>query len=799
MPSPKLIELELQAFRGIPTFKRKFGGKSLIVCGENGSGKSSLVDGLEFLLTGQIGHLEGVQGLSTEKHGPHAILGPQNMLVSAEFEGLDGAVSRSPEFEPEVPASLQRMFKVANTSKFILHRRELLEFIESQDSMRYRAISGILGVASLDSVEMSMKRAKERIQVRLGATHEQYKGELERMGILLDSEVADRTQVLGAVNRVMVEFGANPMSKMEDIALAVKNLKASVAGGSSSGKADLRVNLAKLEDYAEDLSEDASISVLADETNSAIDELIGEGGLARLQEQTLVNAGITILQEYEYTYCPLCLQQISRDAVLASLNDRQKTLAQLTAQATLIRRNCTLLVDRIVKIEKSAMEALSLLRLLNAPDSIRAAATQIVEQHPRLISMVRSTSDIAASLDRDQLERFQSESAAAKKAISAYVKHEHASMQLTKVEDKRLDLLLTLGKTSEGWQRLVSLDNKRKYLSDKRAIAETVFNTFVTTKNEKLQSIFDKIESDVSKYYDRLHPGESHENVSLTVLRRASLSLKIDSFGISRVEPRAYASEGHLDSLGLCVFLAFARSFNDEVGLLVLDDVVTSIDRSHRRLICDLLYSEFSDKQLLITTHDRVWFEELRTRLTRYGLSGEFSCVRIVAWDVHSGPRFDDYRPDQETIEARIESGDLHGAGNECRRFLEWLLLEACIATETRVKLRRDDRHELSELLDRLGKRLKDLLSKTEVWPALKEAIQSLREHSQFWNWLSHAGQSGYELSKVEIEVLLECTVSLKQLLSCPKCGDLLNYDGRIKRYQCINRRCDSCSTLRTK
>lgn len=90
-----------------------------------------------------------------------------------------------------------------------------------------------------------------------------------------------------------------------------------------------------------------------------------------------------------------------------------------------------------------------------------------------------------------------------------------------------------------------------------------------------------------------LHPQDPHKNINLEATRRASTELQIDSFGRKAGAPKALLSEGHLYSLGSCVFLAFARQFNTECELLVLDDVVATIDSEHRQKICRLLFEEF--------------------------------------------------------------------------------------------------------------------------------------------------------------------------------------------------------------
>ena len=42
-------------------------------------------------------------------------------------------------------------------------------------------------------------------------------------------------------------------------------------------------------------------------------------------------------------------------------------------------------------------------------------------------------------------------------------------------------------------------------------------------------------------------------------------------------------------------------------------DVVMSVDSDHRYQFCKLLKSQFPDTQFIITTHDRLWAEQMRS------------------------------------------------------------------------------------------------------------------------------------------------------------------------------------------
>ena len=49
----KILTLEINNIRGIRHFEHNFQGKNAVILGANGSGKSSILDAIDFLLTGE--------------------------------------------------------------------------------------------------------------------------------------------------------------------------------------------------------------------------------------------------------------------------------------------------------------------------------------------------------------------------------------------------------------------------------------------------------------------------------------------------------------------------------------------------------------------------------------------------------------------------------------------------------------------------------------------------------------------------------------------------------------------------
>ena len=72
--------------RGIRNLKLTPEGDNLVLYGATGSGKSSVVDAIDFLLTGKIARLAGpgTAGITLAKHGRHVATNSREGFVRAQ-------------------------------------------------------------------------------------------------------------------------------------------------------------------------------------------------------------------------------------------------------------------------------------------------------------------------------------------------------------------------------------------------------------------------------------------------------------------------------------------------------------------------------------------------------------------------------------------------------------------------------------------------------------------------------------------------------------------------------------------
>ena len=200
------------------------------------------------------------------------------------------------------------------------------------------------------------------------------------------------------------------------------------------------------------------------------------------------------------------------------------------------------------------------------------------------------------------------------------------------------------------------------------------------------------------------------------------VELAIEFHGSRQRPPHGVLSESHLNSLAIALFLAVAESFNEQIGFLVLDDVINSFDVEHRGRLAELLADGFSGWQLIVLTHDQQFFEHLSRR------APSWRRVEFTSWSHESGPRTTQYgtRDILRNARERLEHGDVNDAAARARRALEELLQEVCEALWAPLPFRRgqaNDRREIGELFKGFRRTLKERAK------ALLDSLEPLLKH----------------------------------------------------------------------
>src|SRR5579863_1307700 len=154
----QIEKIEIIEFRGIRNLTLDLKKKSFGITGPNGTGKSGIVDAIEFALTGNITRLSGAgtAEISVKLHGPHvdANKKPEKSLVIisafAPSIGKSFTIERNVKnattaaLTPSNAATKGILAKLETHPEFALSRREIIKYILTPPGNRNKEVQILL-------------------------------------------------------------------------------------------------------------------------------------------------------------------------------------------------------------------------------------------------------------------------------------------------------------------------------------------------------------------------------------------------------------------------------------------------------------------------------------------------------------------------------------------------------------------------------------------------------------------------------------------------------------------------------
>jgi energy-coupling factor transporter ATP-binding protein EcfA2 len=787
MPT-KIKAIHIHALRGIRDLNLDLNGKSLVLKGDNGMGKSSIVDALEFFFTGRVAHLQGIEGVSNKKHLPHVNFDTKDLAVELRFDPGNILLKRTFKGISKIPGILKEYFEEGVRGNFILRRAQILEFINSQPSDRYRSLGNIIGIGDLDESELQLKRVCDELQGRVESTWSEDKRILQEISELLKGEIAGIDDALSQLNSMLKQKGLptiDSLTEMNDYARKLlPKIRATVNEknlASINAMRSLMDNILIPEELVQ----------TAKDLNPKINQFISLSSKPLVDEHNLLEMAKDVIAERELDECPVCEQPINRNEVLKSLSDRIRLLMELTTNASNLRTSVSLLRS---SFERNISKLEDLYKRVEGIDKISVHAKEvknIIDKGNRLSEQISLAGQLNNPLPIDDLLAWKNRVGEISKSLQSECEQLLNDIKPTEEEKNIIEAISLVERISDKLNRLAKIQRDLKVNNSSLNLAQNIYSAFSDAKKQTTYKVYSEIQTEITNAYIAIHHTEPIGGVELTVeqRRRASTKLNLELFG-KKGDPRALSSEGHLDSLGLCIFLAFIKRFNSNFGLMVLDDVVTSIDSRHRSNIAKLIIEESKDRQIIITTHDEVWFKELRACQETYGLGGNFVNDEIINWDINTGPQLRRTRMEWEEIDKYINEGDKGAAGNKARQYLERVLKEACSNIQAKVQYKEDGRYEVGDLFDPARSTLLNLARGTRFKEEIATAFNDLSITKFMSNVLSHDNELQGELSTDEVRSFCNAVHKLDQVLSCPTCHSRLIYDKQSRVLRCSSERC---------
>lgn len=793
----KVLELEIHNIRGIRHLILRPDGRNFVVWGSNGSGKSAVVDAIDFLLTGRVSRLmgRGTGGITLSKHGPHIDCEPRDAKVraiirlaeTAETVEISRCMGHADELECSAPTStaaqLGPIMSLAQRGQHVLTRREILKYVTAEAGTRAQLIQELLNISEIDDVRKGLVKASNDLDKEVEAT----KRSVQRARSAVNATVQQRSYnvdtVIETVNNNRAVLGGNQLSSLR--ATDLKNGIAPLAVASASPAVNITLLERDVRNLTDAMSPDkqAQITATDQQLRDTIVTVRSDPQLLRaLSHQELTKLGLALLDETGS--CPLCdstwppgklreyLQlQLSKGQVASA---HQSRIAELSATMAGYIDAVTPSLKKLISAAEIAMpkEDVETLRLwLDDLQSLSLSLEAAVEKYP----------DSRFSLSRVQVILAPAEAANLLTRVHSQVKGKFPE---TTPEQTAWDMLTRL---EENLKALENAEDEFKDFELWQKRAKILLDTFEASRDAVLGELYEKIKDRFVYLYRQLHAVDEDSFTAKIQPEGAGLNFEVDFYGRGTHPPHALHSEGHQDSMGLCLYLALAERLTEGlIDLIILDDVMMSVDADHRRQLCHLLAAFFPQRQFLITTHDRTWANQLKGE----GVVDSKGTVEFYRWNIDTGPQVNQEADMWQRIEADIQRNDIPSAAARLRRGSEQFFEMACASLQALVVYKLNSRWELGDFLPAAIGQYRNLLKKAKnaanSW-ADSATVDMLREvdsvaksiytRSNAEQWAVNASvhyNNWADLSEKDFRPVVEAFQDLYGLFECSSCGSPL-------------------------
>lgn len=748
--------LSIQGFRGFLD-RRELelcAGKSansLCIYGDNGCGKSSVGDAVEFFFKAD-GILDRLKKSQTENNAGisatrHALAGKKGIRTEVSFHFNDGrgfarTTSAAGAAGP-IAGEVQDVLRAAPVP-LLMRAHEMKTFVADETgASRYLILARWVGLERLVAIQDALTKieGKARKWDKPSAAKAAQVQALDKVTERIVREWKPPV-VVDWLNAKLTKAGAvQKIAKLEDLERVEEELRAVQQDEEDrSGIARYTAAHETLSHLADADAPIARVTASSAKRVAAVRELEATRKRLTASELRLVwSAARDYLAQFEADACPVCARPfddaLSREQVRGRLTKSLDALAAIEA-AESKERSCATALTR----ESKALEQ-DLSRLANDLGGIR---DQALKHTIDAVASVRSTLD----LSNDSLS-----------AESWHASLDSAAAQLTKVapqagahcaaEAERLRVRVSIPYADlqvivkrlidirDGWNRA---DREERALLEVTVQLQAVAEAIRADVRAHVKQVLTALQDDVRDIYRALRGNDEHIPVIDILVADDKKSMRVTTslFGIDGVPPSGYLSDSQLNSLGLALYLAAVRRFNSSFPFILLDDVMSSYDASHRLALVHVLSQFLSEFQVIITTHDQTFFRQIRSVLSA---NGKWRFVRLKPWLLETGVRMDDEQGAEDDIERRLKDGEKPEVVAQLimGNVEDWLLKICCdrgVAVPMKIRNDRSPQEPTMGTLWSAGQKVFEERHK-------KHSAYSVLHGHSLLNWPRHAATAG--------------------------------------------------------
>ncbi len=559
----KLIEIYIEEFRGIKQLTLYPKEQNFVIYGPNGSGKSGVVDAIDFGLTGNISRLagKGTASLSLKVHGPHVDVrdNPNASMVRLtlsfpklnKIATIERRLKKPKELvivpdDPDIRAALDQ---VSQHSELTLSRREIIKYVLSEGSTRSKDVQALLKLDDLGHLRATFKTSANKLsgeEKSAGLNLDSVKDDLQRH---LNVPQLTSNAILDAINAKRKLLGLVELADLVTDTQINAGLALKDSDTLPFSRATALSDLATLKGHLESSEGKSNINscIVQFDTLKKDPTLIQQ-----LKREDFYKQGLDILSEDEEV-CPFCdtkwefkllvshlqvkigkakIAQTIREDLMKAANSLREYLHRLTdllkgavkiAQIVGKEQESSSLGKWVLELRTLDSKLMTIEGMLGAETAIRNFWSKIPSA---VIDAISVTYDAAFSKPDNSAE------------VSAR------------------DFLIIAQERLKKY-RLAQREVKHKKQAS--LAAKIALKEYSNAVEETLGSLYNQVESKLADYYCFINHDDEAQFRAKLEHKESVLNLEVDFYNRGLFPPGAYHSEGHQDSMGLCLYLALMQ------------------------------------------------------------------------------------------------------------------------------------------------------------------------------------------------------------------------------------------------
>lgn len=791
---------------------------SLAIFAPNACGKSGIADAVEYFFDekGEVDHL-GIKADSEKGGKPallhiHAIKSKITSQIALTFYGDQYTkpitIKRDVKTgtKDEVPAEIASIVNSARAAR-ILRQHDLRRFIVDYDpASKYAEMSRWVGLESLDVLRDQIQKAQSEFNKK--GKHQAISERLTDISKKTNQSVQtfDEKSILNWINNVLLK-GIQVTTQLEFL-LDTKGLFEKLDALQVQEDKKLGINL--FQDFIS-----AVPSLVDDKNNStALKDFSFEAKVIQLQKafselddlkvktkninyKELWQHSKKLLTADRLEYCPLC----ETEWPLTKYKSRQ-ALAEIIESNLATLKAVTDVEERVANAITETRKALQNDKSLLLTIKERAKSANLLINNNIEKGITTCIDDLLQVIDAKTCKDFkdvpgakywQPFTEAAKTEILSRLKEAEKEITARTKESPDLKrfhnaktMIAGIVESKDRYDSLLKEQEEYERMGDSLS---KVAGTIRDAVKNKMKAVLSVLKQDVGNIYKKISRALFIPEILIEVPeeKSASLNLRISFYDLNvPVSPGGYLSESYINTLGIAVFLAAVKNFNSGFPFIVLDDIVSSYDAEHRGHIVDIIAEDFKDYQIILTTHDYMFYKHLRHRLQ----DKNWRFKQIKDWKIDSGPRLHDEVTDEQEIENLFANkSNYQTAGNEVRRVMEEWFDQICEELGAHTPHKRGMHDYTRTLFDFWTPFITQVNS---FGPAIMKWLESqicferLKSHLLI-NYYSHHQSNPYEWGDMgDVEYIWNNFKEFKALFRCQQCTGKLTYkSGDDKKPYC--------------